>query len=97
MEVKEQRTQARYSDKSVCATSDHPQYDGSLPRVLGSIQAKVTGDGNTYDLCYIEDTDGDLEYLLFVNGIGYPTCVSAPTLECLTDKFYCVEAERYWG
>lgn len=94
VETKEQRVQARYSDLSNCADTSHPHYDASLPSVLERIRAKDTTTGSTYDLCYMADEDDDLQYVLFVDGVGYQTCVSAPTQNCPTDKFWCVEAER---
>jgi len=94
-EVTEQRVQPRYSDKSNCVTdTSHTYYDNSIGSVLSRIQSKHTS--STYDLCYMEDSDGYLYYTIFVDGVGYPTCVQAPaTVEtCQTDKYYCVEEAR---
>merc|ERR1719493_22260 len=95
----EQDAQPRYSidDKdTICAPTDHSQYHASIDSVKSQIINKqnAAGDTRAFDLCYLEDQDGDLEYLLFVDGIGYPTCISAPLSEedCPTDKFICIEA-----
>jgi hypothetical protein len=97
----EQDEQPRYriEDKdTICASEDHPQYHATINSVRSQIISKqnAVGDPREFDLCYLEDQDGDLEYLLFVDGVGYPTCVSAPMTEadCPTDKFYCVEEQR---
>jgi len=97
----EQDAQPRYSidDKdTICAPKDHSQYHASIDSVKAQIINKqnAAGDEREFDLCYLEDQDGDLEYLLFVDRIGYPTCVSAPmsTADCPKDKFFCVEEER---
>lgn len=80
----------------MCVDSSHEQYDNSIGSVLSRIISKSEEEGvfADYDLCYIEDDDGDLEYLLFVDGVGFPTCVSGPMDVCPTDKLWCVEAER---
>lgn len=93
----EQRVQPRYTDKTLCVDSSHPQYDNSIASVLTRINVKDTRTGDdkpVYDLCYMEDNEGDLQYVLFVDGIGYPTCVSSPRDICPTDKLWCVEAAR---
>lgn len=95
VESQERREQPRYADKTNCVDSSHPQYDPSLEGALGRIVVKAA-DSNTYDLCYMADEEDDLQYVIFVNGVGYPTCVQAPTdaADCRTDKFWCVEEER---
>lgn len=94
-EEKEQRTQPRYTDTSNCVTdTSHPHYDASIGPVLTKIREKHPG--TTYDLCYMEDAEGFLYYTIFVDGIGYPTCVQGPATaaNCQTDKYYCVEEQR---
>jgi hypothetical protein len=94
-ESNEQRVQPRYTDTSNCVTDrDHPHYDNSINSVLASIRNKHAG--TDYDLCYMEDSDGYLYYTIFVEGVGYPTCVQGPatTENCQRDKYYCVEEER---
>jgi len=99
----EQKEQPRYriEDKAVICMTDtnHEQYHVSINSLKDQIIKKQNTnaeDPRQFDLCYLEDQDGDLQYLLFVDGIGYPTCVSAPMSEadCPTDKFYCVEEQR---
>merc|ERR550517_323349 len=44
-------------------------------------------------MCFVEDTDGDLQYVVFVDGIGYPTCVAAllsSNPDCPSDKYLCM-------
>ena len=92
-----QRTYTLAEKSTDCVDSSHEQYDSSIDSVLARIVATDTTDPNYkphYDLCYFEDSDGDLEYLLWVDDVGYPTCMSAPTETCPTHKQVCVEAER---
>merc|ERR1719493_126987 len=63
----EQNEQRRYTTADCMTDTSHSQYHASVNSVKNQIVTKqaAAGDTREFDLCYLEDQDGDLEYLLF--------------------------------
>jgi len=102
-ENSEQKQQPRYNNRTNCVDENHPNYHDSIVRVNGvdgvleKIYKKHPGAApGTYDLCYMADSDDPdiLYYTIFVDGIGYPTCVQGPEETCQDNKYICVEEDK---
>jgi len=90
----EQTQQPRYRLED-CVTNTHSNYHNSII----DLRRRIQNYNPDYDICYMADDKDILYYTIFVDGIGYPTCVQGPrdAEQCESDKYYCLTGEsRYW-